>query len=180
MLSLRSKITQKILGHLVLHEGEEMYLNQMCQRFNVDRGNLVRKLKELEDKGVLKSQWRGNQHYYRLNPDFPLIKEYKKIILKTVGLEVSLKEVLHLVGGIEKAFLFGSYAKDKMDLSSDIDLLVLGDHNTIELQRQIAKFQKEIDREINVISISPDEYERKKENDPFLQAILKKKKVMIL
>lgn len=179
MLNLESKITREVLGYLALHEGVELYLNEMVRRFHLDRGNLVRKLHELEDQGVLKSRWLGNQRYYSLNAAFPLIKEYKKIILKTVGIEHSLKEVLDDLKGVQKAILFGSYAEDKMDAQSDLDLLVVGTHDTIELQRKIARFQKEIDREINVVSMSPEEYKRKQKT-PFLRSIHKKKKVSLL
>lgn len=180
MISFRSKITQKILGYIFLHEGSALYVNEMCRRFGVDRGNLVRKLKELEEEGILKSEWRGNQRYYTLNPSFPLIKEYKKIILKTVGFEAMLKTALQEVEDIKKAILFGSYAQDKMDLSSDIDLLVVGNHNTIELQRKIAAVQKTTNREVNVISMSPKEYSKKLKTDPLLKSIHEKKRIILL
>ena len=180
MLSLRSKITQKILGHFVLEEESEMYLNEMCRRFGVDRGNLVRKLRELEKEGVLRSDWKGNQRYYRLNPAFALLKEYKKIILKTVGFEHLLRQALRRIRGVKKAVLFGSYARDRMDPSSDLDLLVVGNHDTIDLQREIARLQKEVGREINVISMGSAEYERKGRGDPLLRSILQRERVSVL
>lgn len=158
MFSLRSKITQKVLGHFMLHEGAELYVNEMARRLELDPGNLIRKLKELEKKGILKSRTRGKERYYSLNTAYPLLKEYKKIVLKTVGLEHLLKKVLRRVEGIQTALLFGSYARDRMDASSDIDLLLVGTHNTIEAQRQIAPIQRSVDREINVISMGPDQY----------------------
>src|SRR3989338_208336 len=102
MMSLRSKITQKVLGYVMLHDGGEMYVNEMSRRFNVDRGNLTRKLAELEADGILTSDWKGNQRYYRLNREFPLLEEYKKIILKTVGFEHSLRETLSKISGIKQ------------------------------------------------------------------------------
>jgi predicted nucleotidyltransferase len=180
MLNLRSVISKKILGYFFLHEEKELYLNEMCRRFNLDRGNLVKKLRELEAEGVLKSEWKGNQRYYHLNPSFPLIKEYKKIILKTIGIEQTLKSLLKKIKGVEKAFLFGSYAQNKMDSLSDLDLIVIGEHNTIALNREIAQLQKEIDREINVISIDSDEFEAKRKKDPFFQRILKKEKIELV
>jgi len=176
MISLRSKITQSVLGYLFLHEGVQLYVNEMSRRFQVDRGNLVRKLKNLEDEGILKSQWQGNQRYYSLNPAFPLIKEYKRIIMKTVGLEALLKDNLKGLKGIKEVFLFGSYAEDKMDLSSDLDLLVIGEHNTLDLQKKIADLQKTMDREINILSLGTSEYKKKIKSDPILQSITKKKK----
>ncbi|MDI6809166.1 MAG: nucleotidyltransferase domain-containing protein [Candidatus Eisenbacteria bacterium] len=180
MLSLRSQVTQKILGHFFLHEGNAMYVNEMCRRLDVDRGNLIKKLKELEGEGVLKSEWKGNQRYYFLNPSFPLLKEYKKIILKTVGFEHILRKTLQEVKGLRKAILFGSYAQDRMNLSSDIDLLAIGTHSTIDLQKKIAELQKAVDREINVISMSPQEYERKRKTDSLLKSIGKRKSIPIL
>ncbi|MBI3332910.1 MAG: nucleotidyltransferase domain-containing protein [Candidatus Omnitrophica bacterium] len=177
MLNLRSKIAQKVLSHLALHERSEMYVNEMCRRFVVDRGNLVRKLKEMEGEGILLSQWKGSQRYYRLNPSFPLIREYKKIILKTVGVEHSLGEALRRIPGVREAVLFGSYAQDRMEVSSDLDLLVVGTHDTVDLQRAIAGIQKEIDREINVISMSPEEYKRKRATEPLLRSIARNKRV---
>ena len=180
MLSLRAKNTQKILSYFFLHEGNELYVNEMCRRFGLDRGNLVRKLKELAEEGILRSEWKGNQRYYSLNPSFPLFKEYKKIFVKTLGFEPAVKGILKEIPGIRKALLFGSYAQDKMDPSSDIDLLVVGLHDTIELQKRIARLQKTLDREINVISMSPEEYERKRRTSPLLKSIQARKTVPLL
>ena len=180
LLSLRSKITQKILGYFFLHEGAKLYVNEMSRRFELDRGNLVRKLEELENEGILESEWKGNQRYYALNHSFPLIKEYKMIISKTIGLEQALRKQLEEVKGIKRAILFGSYAADRMDLSSDIDLLVIGDHDTLELQKKVSQFQKSIDREINVISMDITEYKKKQKTDPLLTTIGRNKSISIL
>lgn len=180
MLNLRSKITQKVLGYFFLHEGNALYVNEMYRRFGVDRGNLVRKLKELEDEGVLKSEWKGNQRYYSLNHAFPVLKEYKKILIKTLGFEFILKKSLADIAGVKKAVLFGSYATDKMSLASDIDLLVVGTYNTVELQKKITKLQKTLDREINIVSMSPAEYARKRKADPLLKSIDEKKSITIV
>ena len=67
-----------------------------------------------------------------------------------------------------------------MDLSSDIDLLVIGYHNTIDLQRKIAGIQKTMERVINVMSMSPEGYKEKQKKDPFLKSLNKKKKIQIL
>lgn len=181
MLSLRSKITQEVLGYFMLHETSEMYVNELARYLGLDSGNLVRKLRELELEGILKSDTKGNLRYYSLNSSFPLLKEYRRIMLKTVGFEYALKEVLKKVKGLKKAILFGSYAQDKMDVASDIDLLAVGNHDSIDIQRSIAGFQKKMEREINVISMSPEDYEkRKKSGDPLLKSIYTKKRIPLL
>ena len=180
MISLKSKITQAALGYYMFHEQAELYVNEMARLLSLNQGNLDRKLKELEKEGLLKSEIRGRERYYSLNPTFPLLQEYKKIILKTVGFEQNLKHLLQDVKGLTHAYLFGSYAQNKMDLSSDIDLLVIGNHSSIDLQKKIAEIQKSMSREINIVNMSPREYEEKQKKDPFLKSILRKKKIQLI
>lgn len=180
MINLKSKIANAVLGYFVLHEGTEMYINEMARKFTLDSGNLTRKLAEFEKEGILKSRLSGKQKYYSINKSYPLLKEYKRIIQKTVGFEYILKESLSDLKGIKKVILFGSYAEDKMDLLSDIDLIVVGNHNTIEFQKIIAEIQRKVDREINVLSYGINEYNKKKTHDPFLKGIQKKNKINII
>ncbi len=180
MISLRSKNTKTILGHMFLHEDAELYVNEMARKFSLDDGNLSRKLKELATEGILRCRERGSSCYYSLNPDYPLLKEYKGIVLKTIGLEQKLREALSGISGIEQAFIFGSYAGGTMDASSDIDVLVMGSQDTLVLQKAVALLQKETDREINVISMGSREYKEKLNKDPFLKSLAKKKKIRLL
>ena len=180
MLSLRSKITQAVLGYFMLHVGAKLYVNEIARRLSLDSGNLARKLKELEKVGILRCEERGLERFYSLNPTYPLLKEYKKIILKSIGFEKLLKQTLKQVGGIEQAYLFGSYAGDCMDLASDIDLMVIGRHSTVDLQKRMAKVQKAIERDINIISLGPEEFESKRQKDPFFKSFDSKKQIRIL
>ena len=180
MISLRAKNTKVILGYMFLHEDAELYVNEMARKFSLDDGNLSRKLKELEREGILKCRERGHECYYSLNRSYPLLKEYKGIVLKTVGLEQKLRDALAVVPGIKQAYIFGSYASETMDAASDIDLLVVGEHDTLMLQKAVAVFQKETDREINVISMDLREYQEKLKKDPFLKSLAKKKKIRLV
>lgn len=179
-MSLKSKITRAVLGYFMLHEGAELYVNEIARRLSLDQGNLDRKLKELKKEGILKSELRGKERYYSLNLSFSLYDEYKKIILKTVGLEHLLKEAMEGIEGIQQAYLFGSYAKNQMDSASDIDLLAVGSHDTLELQKKISKIQGSVGRDINMIQMSAAEYEKRRKTDPFLKSVHREKKIQIL
>ena len=164
----------------MLHEQAEMYVQEMARRLHLDDGNLAKKLKELEKEGILTSRERGREHYYSLNRSFPLLKEYKQIILKTVGLESILKSLLHDIHGLEEAYLFGSYARNEMDSASDIDLLVVGEHDTVELRKKLSIVQKTVDREINLVSMSREEYNRRKKEDSFIKSLQKSRKISLI
>ena len=114
-----------------------------------------------------------------MNKNFPLYKEYKKIVISSFGLEQKLESILKKVSGVEKAFIFGSYAKGSADSASDIDVLIVGRHSIVDLQKEIAKIQREFDREINIVSLSSQEYIEKR-NDPFLKEIQRSKKIILI
>ena len=68
-----------------------------------------------------------------------------------------------------------------MDSYSDIDLLVVGRHSIIALQRKISQLQREINREINVVNMGDGEFSKRiKGKDPFLSGILKEKHVKVI
>jgi predicted nucleotidyltransferase len=165
----------------MLHPEVEMYINDISRRLELDSGNLTRKLKELEGVGILSSEQRGKERYYFLNEEFPLLSEYRKIVLTTIGFEKLLAETLSSVKGVAEAFIYGSYAQDKMNAGSDIDVIVIGDQSTIELQKKIAVLQKSTDREINVISMGVEEFEKKKKKkDSFIKSVLGRKSIKVI
>lgn len=157
-----------------------LYVNEITAKLMVDKRNLVKKIKELETEGIFTSQTRGNLKLYSLNRRYPLFKELKSIVLKTIGLENQLKTVLANVPGIKESYIYGSYARNKLAPHSDIDLLVVGDHNSIAVQRQISRLQKEIDREINAVNMAEKDFiNRKRRKDPFICGILKNRYIRL-
>lgn len=181
MFSLRSEITKDILSYFFLNDQKPAYVNDLSRRLQHDSGNLSRKLTELEREGLLKSDYKGNLKYYSLNKKYPLLSEYKKIFQKTLGIEQELKQSLISIEGLGTAFIFGSYATNKMDPMSDIDLLLVGNHKVLDVQRQISSLQKKIDREINCINMDSEEFKRKEEaGDPFITNFKRSKKIKLI
>lgn len=180
MISFRSGITRKVLGYFFLHEDVRMYINQMARRFEVDSGNLTRKLNDLEKEGILKSEVRGMERYFSLNRDFPLYSEYKKIFRRSMGIEETLRKALKEVPGLQRAVLFGSYAANQMNQHSDIDVLLVGDYPALKVAKIIASVQKTVDRPINCLQLDPREFQKKKDNDPLLKNIFKSRHIEIL
>jgi len=68
-----------------------------------------------------------------------------------------------------------------MDSSSDIDILAIGSHSVLELQKVIAKLQKDTGREFNVTNLSPKEFEaKKKDKGHFINSLFKTKTIKLL
>jgi predicted nucleotidyltransferase len=181
MISLRSQVARKVLGFFILNPQETLYVNELSRKLALDKRNLVKKLRELEREGILRSEKRGNLKLYGVNSEFPLYQEYRRIILKTVGVEERLREIMRETPGIKEAYIYGSYAQDAMSAHSDLDLLVVGDHEIKALQRKINLLQREIGREINSVNISEGDFKKRIEmSDPFIAGILRGKTVRLV
>jgi len=181
MISLRSKVAIKLLDYYFLNPDAEAYINELARILELDPKNTETKLKEFEKEGFFKSEFRGKQRYFFLAKDNPVLEHYRQIFLKTYGIEKRIKDILSGIKGIKEAYIFGSYANNKMDSSSDIDILAIGSHSVLELQRFIARLQKEIGREINVTNLSLKEFEAKKsKKDPFIKNVFKTKTIRLL
>ena len=179
MINFKAKITQAVLGYFFVNPQAEMYLNEIARKFKVDRGNLVRKLAEWEREGVLLKNKKGNLSLYTVNHQYPFFPELKKIFKKSFSLENELKEKLKSIKGLKTAIIFGSYAKDKLSAESDIDLLLVGSHNFLTVEREIVKLQGRFDREINIVDMTEDEFGRKK-NEDFLKNVLRGKIIKLI
>lgn len=179
MFKLSSKITRKLLSYFFLHEDESLYFNEIVRRLNEDKRNIAKKVKEFESMGLLSVASKGNLKIYSANKKFPLYEEYKKIVLKTAGIENEIKEALLKVAGVKKAFIFGSYAEKTMDSLSDIDVMVIGEHRMIDLHRALSRAQKTIDREINITSMEQKEFSAKR-RDPFISKVMQSKKIVLI
>ncbi|MFH1459346.1 MAG: nucleotidyltransferase domain-containing protein [Candidatus Omnitrophota bacterium] len=181
MISLRSKVTIKLLDYYFLNPEAQVYINELARILELDPKNTETKLKEMEKEGLFKSEFRGKQRYFFLAKDNPVLKHYRQIFLKTYGIEKRLKDALSGIKGLREAYLFGSYASNKMDSSSDIDLLAIGTHSVLELQRVATKWQKDTGREFNVTNLNSQEFAaKKKDKNHFINSVFKTKTIRLI
>jgi predicted nucleotidyltransferase len=172
MISFRSSITRKVLNYFFLNPEQTLYVNELARVVSVDKRNLIKKLRELEEEEIVHSHTRGNMRFYGINKEYPLYDEYKKIVFKTVGVEDTLRSIIRLFPDIKEAYIFGSYATQTMDAHSDIDILIIGEHSIIEVSKKIRALQSQIGREINSIHMSSKEFKEKRAaGEPFLKNI---------
>ena len=172
MISFRSKITRKILDYFFMNPAGKQYASAIANMINEDAKNVHRKLLELQKEGVLVSEFSGKQRYFSISGTYPLLDEVRKIFFASAGFEYELTRILRAVTGVVEAYLFGSYVKQSMDTQSDIDLLIIGNHSEIDLQKKINPLQRTIYRTVNSISMTPQELVRRRgERDAFIEAI---------
>ncbi|MBU4512715.1 nucleotidyltransferase domain-containing protein, partial [Patescibacteria group bacterium] len=173
--------TKKLLGYFFLNPDARLYVNEIARKLSLDRGNLIKKLREAEKEGIFNSEFRGNQKYYSLNKKYPLYKEIQQLFLKTQGIERELKDGLSKIKDIKEAYLFGSYVKNKMDANSDIDILIVGEDDTMTTKKILNQIQKDFGREINAVEMTEKEFNKRRKNkDTFIADVFKNKFIKII
>ena len=152
---------QKLLSYFFTNTGANLYLREIASVLKEDPGNLSKEFAKLEKEGIFVSTMRGNQKYFSLNKRYLLYKELKSIIFKTTGVEGSLKELVGYTGGVLLSFIYGSFAQNKENTTSDIDLLIVGSPDEDKLMQRIEDLEKRLQREINYNIYPQEEFKKK-------------------
>lgn len=176
----RSRLRQKLLSYFFTNPSANLYLREAASILKEDPGNLSKEFARLEKAGVFTSTSKGNQKYFSLDKKYPLYRELKSIIFKTTGVEGSLKEIVNDIDGIVLSFIYGSFAKNRQNTTSDIDILVVGNPDEDKLMQKIENLEKQLQREINY-NIYPEKElkDRIRKKDSFILNILKRPKIIL-
>ena len=176
-----SRIRAKILGWLFTHPDESFFVRQIALILREDPTNVSREMAKLEELGILRSRRDGNLKHFQTNQECPFFEELKGLVLKTSGVTGRIRASLERVGGIECAFIYGSYAKGKEKADSDVDLLIIGDVDMDRLDFNLGNLEKMLGREINYVLYSSKEFKsKKKAKDGFLTDVLRGEKIMVV
>jgi predicted nucleotidyltransferase len=176
-----TKNRAELLRLFFTNPDQSFYIQEIGRILGKKPGIFQRTLNNLEKEGILVSEYKANARYFKTNKNYPLYKELKSIVFKTVGVSGSLKEALKKVGGINFSFIYGSYAKAKENYLSDIDLVVIGNPNEDLLIKELDKLEDALKREINYKLYSLKDFKKEiKEKEPFLLEILRDKKIMLI
>lgn len=177
---LGSKTRVDLLKLFIFNPKDEYFARQI-QRITEDNFENIRKeLIKLELLGLLKSRISGKQRYYFVNTAHPLFVDLKAIIFKTVGIGDAIRGAIEDRKDIDVAFIYGSYAKDTEDSTSDVDIFIIGDIASKDLQQEISKLEGETLREINYAIFSKQEIKEKlKKKNNFIVNVMKQPKIFI-
>jgi len=175
-----SKVRAKLLSVFVANPHDRYYLSQIQRVAGVRGGQLQTELARLTDLGVLRRSRDGNRVYYQVNERWPLLPEFRTIVLKSTGVEALLGRDLDASEDVRAAFIYGSYASGKEDAASDIDLLVVGDITDRALHERVAHVERTLHRQINYVLYSPGEFRRRvRSRSGFLRNVLSGPKIFV-
>lgn len=152
---ISSKTRIKLLLKFFLNSNATAYLRSLESEFGESSNAIRLELNRFEDAGMLKSRVDGNKKIFQANTRHPLFKEVHNILLKYVGLDRILEEVIHRLGEVRKVFLVGEFSKG-LD-SNIIDLIFIGNIDKTYLLSLVDKVEGLINRKIRYLIYSEAE-----------------------
>lgn len=154
LISSRTRI--KLLLRFFLNPGTSAYLRGLAEEFDESTNSIRVELNRFEDAGMLISETKGNKKMYKANDKHPLFTDLRSIILKYVGIDRIIEEVINRMGRLEKMYLTGDYAKGKD--TGIIDLVFIGDTDNEYLMKLVFKTEKLIHRKVRFITYNEHEW----------------------
>ncbi len=138
----------------------EYYEREVLRLTGVSKGSANKILRLLTATGLLSRERKGRMTFYKLNPDEATARQFKVLrnTFTLKGLVDSLKPYSN------KIILFGSASQGTDTRESDVDLFILSSEKEA-VSKEIAGFNKKLDRKINPIVVDSNEFAKMKRDD---------------
>ena len=153
---ISSKTRIKLLLKFFLNSNAVSYLRNLETEFGESTNGIRVELNKMEEAGLLNSFIEGNKKMFRANTLHPLYKEIHSILLKHVGLDTIIENVVSKLGEVQEVYLTGEFSKGLN--SPVIDLILVGNIDKAFLLNLIEKAEALIQRKIRYVTYKEIEF----------------------
>lgn len=170
----RSAALARLILHFSLHPDRALHFRALRRHTKMGVRSLQRELKRLEELELIRRQRLGRKVVFTASVDHPGWKSLREVIAGFADPAEVLDDALTDVEGIESAFVFGSFARDDVSPSSDIDAVVIGENiDPAEVGRAALESSVLLNREVNILRHSWGSLaERLSLGSPFARSML--------
>jgi hypothetical protein len=157
---LRSQQQGEILTLLLGNPDSEFSLTEIAARTGAPHPSVFREVQRAEQAGLVTSRKVGNTRLARANATSPYYRGLTDILVKAFGPPAVLSEALQEVPGIDRAYIFGSWAARHAGLPgqrevADIDVLILGTPDRDQLYGALESVEKRLGRPVQATIRAP-------------------------
>lgn len=148
-----------MLTKLLLNPASKVYLRGLEKELGVSSNTVRLELNKLSDMQLIEveeADANAKVKHYTVNTTHPLFTSLRNIILKHVGLDQILEQVIAKLGDLDKVYLTGDLAQGKN--SRFIDLVIVGNIDKTYLHQLIDKAEPLIGKKIRVGIFAPAEF----------------------
>ena len=173
---------RQLLATLLLRPDERFHVRELERMTSLSAGTIHRELRTMAEAGLLLRDRVGNQVLYSADKSCPIYAELASIMRKTIGFADLLSEALQKnCSKIDLALVFGSMVSGNEKSGSDIDLLVIGNLELIEIVGAMEGIATTLRREINPIVMTRQLFAEKVESEErFANRVVAEQKIFII
>ncbi|NBB88162.1 MAG: ArsR family transcriptional regulator [Bacteroidetes bacterium] len=153
---ISSKTRVKLLLKFFLNSQTASYLRGLENEFGESTNGIRVELNRFEKADMLSSYMDGNKKMYRANTNHPLFSEIHNILLKYIGIDKIIENVIEKLGEVEEVYLSGTFAKG-ID-GPVVDIIIVGQIDKVALVRLVNRAEEKIGRRIRCIDYTPEAF----------------------
>lgn len=170
---LRSNAQGDILALVLLQPDQEFSLADIGRAIDALPATVHREVSRLVDATALIDRFVGRARLVRANPEYELWAPLSELILLTYGPKALLPGILSGVRGIERSYIYGSwaarYAGESGPPPRDVDVVLIGSPSRADMLDATREAERVLRREVNLTRVSLVEWEKRA--TPFIQTV---------
>lgn len=159
----RSDGQGRLLARVYLGAERPATLAALARELGIDDGGITREADRLERAGLVRSERVGRSRILHPNEDSPYYRDLYGLLLKAFGPATVIGPELGRIEGIERAYLFGSWAAryigEEGPDPADIDVVAIGHPSQLDVSRAERELLGRLGREVSVTIVSPEAWE---------------------
>ena len=172
---VRSDAVGAILAEVFAEPDDELTIAEIGRRAGVLPAVAHKEVTRLLAAEVLLDRREGNNRLVRVNQNHPLYGPMSEIISATYGPVPILRRLLEAAPGVERAFIYGSWAARRQGIPGpyphDIDVMAVGNLAVDDLLRVQELAREQLHTDVNLHRISVDTWADPAGN-PFLMTVI--------
>jgi hypothetical protein len=153
---ITSKTRIKLLMKFFINSETTAYLRNLSGEFGESTNGIRMELNRFEEASLIESELVQNKKVYKANIKHPYFGDIHHLLMKYVGIDQIIDEVVTKVGELQKAFIINDFAMGKP--GKILDLLLVGKQlNQDYLQELVRAVEKKISFKVRYLTVTPEE-----------------------
>ena len=153
-----SKTRIKLLLKFFINPSSRAYLRGLAKEFDESTNSIRVELNRLTKSDLLVSNNKGRTVLYKANTKHTFFKDIQNVVLKYVGIDDLVENMVSKLGDVKSAYIIGDYANG-ID-SGIIDLVLIGEIKQDILNKLTSKTEALINRKIRSVVLTKKEFKK--------------------
>ena len=152
---ITSKTRIKVLMKFFINSDTTAYLRNLASEFGESTNGIRLELNRLEEAKLIEAKTVQNKKVYRANTNHPYFGDIHHLLLKYVGIDQVVDELIKHIGHLNKAYVINDFAQGKPGKVLDV-VLVGSEFNKTYLNKLVQKAEANVSFKIRYITVDAD------------------------